>query len=64
MTDTLNYKSHLGSVRHSPEDGVFHGKIESILDLVLYEAPDLEGLRKAFEEAVEDYLELQPPASV
>lgn len=59
----MNHKNHLGSIRHSAEDGVFHGRIESIRDLVTYEAADLEGLRKAFEEAVDDYLELRPSPS-
>lgn len=54
----MSYKSYYGSVHYSDEDRVFHGKIEFIRSLVSYEGGDVEGLRKAFEEAVDDYLEL------
>jgi len=58
MKDTMAYKGYYGSVHYSDEDGVFHGKIEFIRSLVIYEGTDVKSLRKAFEEAVDDYLEL------
>ncbi len=58
MKDVLQYNNFLGSVHFSPEDECFFGKIEGIEDLVTFEAQDVDGLKKAFREAVEDYIEL------
>jgi predicted HicB family RNase H-like nuclease len=37
---------------------VFHGKILGITDPVSFEASSVKGLKTAFKESVEDYLEL------
>lgn len=57
MKDMMRYKDYYGSVHYSDDDRVFYGKIEFIRALVSYEGTDVESLRRAFEEAVEDYLE-------
>jgi predicted HicB family RNase H-like nuclease len=56
MKDFMNYKGYYGSVHFDDEDLIFHGKIEFIRALVSYEATDAKGLKKAFQEAVDDYL--------
>ena len=58
MSAILEYKGYFGSVAYSDEDGVLHGRLEFIRDLVTYEDKDATGLRAAFREAVDDYLEL------
>ncbi|MDH4219586.1 MAG: type II toxin-antitoxin system HicB family antitoxin [Candidatus Aminicenantes bacterium] len=58
MKDILQYKGFIGSVHFSAEDECFFGKIEGINDLVTFEAQDVKELKKAFQEAVEDYKEL------
>ena len=58
MKDMMSYKGYFGSVHYSDEDQVFHGKIEFIRGLVSYEGTDINSLRTAFKEAVDDYLEL------
>lgn len=58
MSMMLEYKGYYGSVEYSAEDEVLHGRLEFIGDLVTYEAPDAKGLKAAFEEAVDDYLDL------
>lgn len=58
MKDLMKYKDYFGSVHCSDDDLVFHGKVEFIRALVSYEGTDVESLRRAFEEAVDDYLEL------
>jgi len=58
MKDMMSYKGYYGSVHYNDVDCIFHGKIKFIRSLVSYEGTDVEGLRKAFEEAVDDYLEL------
>lgn len=52
----LEYKGYLGSALFSDVDEVFHGKLEFIRDLVTYEAKDAKGLKRAFRQAVDDYL--------
>lgn len=58
MKDMMTYKSYYGSVHYSDEDLVFHGKLEFMRSLVGYEGTEVTGLRQAFHEAVDDYLEL------
>lgn len=58
MKDMIHYKNYYGSVHYSEEDQLFYGKIEYIKSLVNYEGTDAASLKKAFEEAVGDYLEL------
>ncbi|MDO8446797.1 MAG: type II toxin-antitoxin system HicB family antitoxin [Deltaproteobacteria bacterium] len=58
MKDVLIYKDFTGSVHFSAADEVFHGKIEGIRDLILFEGQSVAELTTAFHEAVEDYLEL------
>ena len=57
MADTLEYKGYSGSAAFSAEDEVFHGKLIGIRALVNYENDTAKGLKAAFEEAVDDYLE-------
>ncbi|MFN7594636.1 MAG: hypothetical protein ACK5PU_03395 [bacterium] len=58
MGAMLEYKGYFGSVACSAEDGVLHGRLEFIRDLVTYEGKDVKGLKAAFQEALDDYLEL------
>ncbi len=58
MKDMMNYKGYYGSVHYNDDDQIFHGKLEYIRALVSYEGENVKGLRKAFEEAVSDYLEM------
>lgn len=57
MTDVLQYKTYYAEVHFSAEDEVFHGKIIGINDLVNFEGTTVKELKKAFQEAVDDYLE-------
>ena len=54
--NTMTYKGYLGSVAYSEEDNVFFGKIEGINGLVNFEGESVYELKKAFHEAVDDYL--------
>ncbi len=58
MKKALTYKGFIGSVHFSADDEVFCGKIEGIDDLVSYEGTSVVELKKAFREAVEDYMQL------
>lgn len=58
MKNIILYKGFIGSVQFSAEDACFFGKIEGIDDLVTFEGSEVEELKDAFREAVEDYLDL------
>lgn len=58
MKDMMHYKGYYGSVHIDNEELILHGKIEFIRAVVSYEATDAKKLRKAFEIAVDDYLNL------
>jgi predicted HicB family RNase H-like nuclease len=58
MKDMMAYKGYIGSAHYGDEDRIFYGKIEFIRSLVSYEGMDVDSLRSAFEEAVDDYLDL------
>jgi len=54
--NTMKYKGFIGSIEVSIEDNCLHGKIIHSVDLVTYEASTVEGLKKEFEAAVDDYI--------
>ena len=54
--NVLKYKDYLGSVEFSAADNSFFGKIIGISDLVTFEGESVSSLKKAFAEAVDDYL--------
>lgn len=58
MTTLLEHKGYLGSIDYSDEDEVLHGRLEFIRDLVTYEGADAKSLKRAFQDAVDDYLDL------
>lgn len=55
--NTMKYKGFEGSACVDVEQGVCHGKILFIDDLVTYESANAGGLKAEFEAAVDDYLE-------
>ncbi|TLM79935.1 type II toxin-antitoxin system HicB family antitoxin [Microbulbifer harenosus] len=57
MSKLLSYKGYKGSVEYDLDEGFLYGKILFIRDLVNYEAEDIKGIKAAFEEAVDDYIE-------
>jgi predicted HicB family RNase H-like nuclease len=57
MNDILQYKEYFASIRFSAPDEVFIGKILGINDLINFEGNSVLELKKAFKEAVDDYLQ-------
>jgi predicted HicB family RNase H-like nuclease len=55
MTDALEYKDFIGSVRYSAVDDLFYGKLEGIDELIVFRGDNLNELNSAFKQAVEDY---------
>lgn len=57
MSNYLKYKEYLATVEYSTEDEVFYGKLFGINDLVTFEGASVKEIKRAFEEAVDDYIE-------
>lgn len=57
MSNAMNYKGYSARVEYDDEDGIFTGRLAGIRDGVGFHADTVGGLREAFHEAVEDYLE-------
>ncbi|MBI4828539.1 MAG: type II toxin-antitoxin system HicB family antitoxin [Nitrospinae bacterium] len=56
MENMMEHNGYWGSVLFSEEDNLLYGKVEFIRSLISYEAATAKGLKKAFREAVDDYL--------
>lgn len=52
----MEYKGFTGS-KNKENESLYYGKIEGIDDLISYESETKEGLKLAFIEAVDDYIE-------
>jgi predicted HicB family RNase H-like nuclease len=57
MNDIIQYKGYYAEIHFSSDDEVFFGKLIGINDLVNFEADSVKGLKIAFAEAVEDYID-------
>ena len=57
MSNAMNYKGYSARVEFVEADGVFVGRIAGIRDGVGFHGDTVEGLRAAFHEAVDDYVE-------
>lgn len=58
MSGRMTYKGYSARVEYDDEDALFTGQLAGIRDGVGFHADTVAGLRAAFEEAVEDYLEV------
>ena len=57
MINTMRYQGFSARIEYDDDDRIFTGRIAGIRDGVGFHAETVEGLREAFHEAVEDYVE-------
>lgn len=57
MNNVMTYKGYSARIEYDDEDGILFGQIAGIRDGVGFHADNVEDLRTAFREAVDDYLE-------
>jgi predicted HicB family RNase H-like nuclease len=55
--NTMNYKGYVARVEFDSQDGCFFGRLAGIDDIITFHGESVAELRKAFEEAVDFYLE-------
>lgn len=58
MKNLMEYKGYYAKIEYSARDEVFFGTIEGINDTISFEGVNTTELKKAFHEAVEDYLDM------
>ena len=56
MNNVMKYKGHLARIEIDADDGILIGHLAGISDIVGFHAESIGELRKAFHEAVEDYI--------
>jgi len=61
---TMQYKGYAARIEYSDEDRCFVGHIAGIRDIVGFHGENVDALRAAFEEAVDDYLETCEQAGI
>ena len=57
MINTMTYKGYAAKIDYSDEDLCFVGHVAGIRDVIGFHADNVAALRKALEEAVDDYLD-------
>jgi len=55
MSDTISFDGYIASVSLDLENGLLHGSVINTRDVLTFEAGDIAGLVKAFEETILDY---------
>jgi predicted HicB family RNase H-like nuclease len=56
--NTLKHKDFFGVFNYIEDEDILFGKLEGITDLVTFQGQSISEIKNAFEEAVEDYIEL------
>ena len=57
-TNTLEYKGYLARVDINATEGLFHGRILNIKDVVTFHGKTVKELQKEFKDSVESYLDM------
>jgi predicted HicB family RNase H-like nuclease len=57
MTNVMNYKGYRARVEYDGDDECFIGHLAGINDVVGFHATSVKDLKKAFREAVDDYID-------
>ncbi len=52
----MEYKGYLSRVTFDDKANIFHGEVINIRDVITFQGKSVDGLHKAFEDSVEDYL--------
>ena len=52
----MSYRGYAARIEFDPEDEIFAGRVAGIRDVVGFHADNVEDLKTAFQEAVDDYL--------
>ncbi|CAN2042579.1 hypothetical protein GMMP15_860021 [Candidatus Magnetomoraceae bacterium gMMP-15] len=54
----MKYTGYLGHVKFDDEADIFHGEVINIRDVITFQGKSVDKIRQAFEDSIEDYLDL------
>lgn len=54
---TIRHMGYEAVIEYDEEAGFFHGEIVNLRDVVTFQGRDVEELKRAFADSVDDYLE-------
>ena len=52
----LKHRGYTGRVEFDDKDGIFHGEVLGLRDVVTFQGKSVEALEQAFRDSVDDYL--------
>ena len=53
----MEYKGYSAKIEFDEDANIFHGEIINLRDVITFEGETVDGLRQAFQQSVDDYLE-------
>jgi predicted HicB family RNase H-like nuclease len=53
----MHYKGYRGQAVYDDEQGIYHGEVLGLRDVVTFQGKSAAELRKAFRDSVDDYLD-------
>ena len=57
MSKPMTYRGYSARIEYSDEDGCFVGRVAGIRDIIVFHGESVQEIKRAFEEAVDFYLE-------
>ena len=58
VSNYLNYKSYVGSLKFEPKTKTFHGKVAGIATEILFEGKSVLSITESFQKAIDSYLDM------
>jgi predicted HicB family RNase H-like nuclease len=53
----LEYKGYAGKVEFDPDEGIFHGEVIDLRDVITFQGTTVDEIERAFRDSVDDYLD-------
>ena len=53
----MEYKGYSAKIEFDEDANIFHGEVINLRDVITFEGETVDGLRQAFQESVDDYVE-------
>ena len=54
----IEYKGYVGRIEFDPDTNLLHGEVVGTRDVITFDGRSVDEIRQAFQDSVEDYLEL------
>ncbi|MGE5495108.1 MAG: type II toxin-antitoxin system HicB family antitoxin [Burkholderiales bacterium] len=58
MSNVMKYKDYFANIEYNAEDNIFVGRVQGIVDVLVFEGSSVEELKQQFKNTIDDYLDL------